>query len=60
MSRSNEDRLHDILGAIERIEQIWLSQVDRVTVVEACLFPRVVSTRLGPLREAVQRLLDRA
>ncbi|MHB8342346.1 MAG: HepT-like ribonuclease domain-containing protein [Mycobacteriales bacterium] len=105
MSRSNEERLSDILAAIERIQQIWVAHTDRGTVIDACLFhlvvigeavnriddnlleqepdipwsgivglrnvvtheyhrideaeiAQVITTRLDPLREAVQRLLD--
>ncbi len=105
MSRSNDDRLEDILSAIARIDQIWATHNDRATVIDACLFhlvvigeavnridadlldrepdipwagivglrnivtheyhriddteiARVITTRLDPLRDAVQRLQD--
>lgn len=106
MSRTDRDRLEDILAAAERIKLIWSTEVDRATVIDACLYhlvvigeavnrlhpdllahepeipwsgivglrnivtheyhriddteiTRVVTTRLEPLRAAVQRLLER-
>ena len=57
MSRSNDERLEDILSAIARIDQIWATHNDRATVIDACLFHLVV------IGEAVNRidadLLDR-
>ena len=105
VSRSNDERLEDILSAIARIDQIWATHNDRATVIDACLFhlvvigeavnridadlldrepdipwagivglrnivtheyhriddteiARVITTRLDPLRDAVQRLQD--
>jgi len=105
VSRSNDERLADILTAIDRIERIWAVHTDRATVIDACLFhlvvigeavnridnhllerepdipwagivglrnivtheyhriddaeiAQVITTRLDPLRNAVQRLLD--
>ncbi|MHB8275776.1 MAG: hypothetical protein ACYDC9_13620 [Dermatophilaceae bacterium] len=49
MSRSNDERLEDILSAIARIDQIWATHNE---------IARVITTRLDPLRYAVQRLQD--
>lgn len=50
MSRSDDERLADIVVAIGRIDEIWTTHADRATALDACLFHLVV------IGEAVNRI----